>query len=113
MRLACSKKPKCRFSCAEAHLELLFSGLDIPKHNEPAYPVEAYGHGHIEKIIQILENTPTQVTQGKIVLFSATIQSFLMDKNQRKQKKEASYNKVSFKSLSGPVSIGDQWSITF
>ena len=41
------------------------TGLDIAKHNEPAYPVEAYGHGHIEKIIQILENTPTQVTQGK------------------------------------------------
>ena len=46
----------------------MFSGLDIPKHNEPAYPVEAYGHGHIEKIIQILENTPTQVTQGKMLL---------------------------------------------
>ncbi|KAJ8305891.1 hypothetical protein KUTeg_016436 [Tegillarca granosa] len=39
-------------------------GLDIPKHNEPAYPVEAYGHGHIEKILQIMENHPTQVTQG-------------------------------------------------
>ncbi|XP_062592526.1 putative ammonium transporter 1 isoform X1 [Saccostrea cucullata] len=39
-------------------------GLDIPKHNEPAYPVEAYGHGHIERLIQILENNPTVVTQG-------------------------------------------------
>ena len=47
------------------------TGLDIAKHNEPAYPVEAYGHGHIEKIIQILENTPTQVTQGKsFILFT-------------------------------------------
>lgn len=44
--------------------EIEMKGLDIPKHNEPAYPVEAYGHGHIEKIIQILENTPTQVTQA-------------------------------------------------
>ncbi|KAL3873257.1 hypothetical protein ACJMK2_036395 [Sinanodonta woodiana] len=44
--------------------ELELKGLDIPKHNEPAYPVEAYGHGHIEKIIQILENTPIEVTQG-------------------------------------------------
>ena len=70
------EKPECRFSFADAHLELLFSGLDIPKHNEPAYPVEAYGHGHIEKIIQILENTPTQVTQGKIVFFSALVPSF-------------------------------------
>ena len=28
-------------------------GLDIPKHNEPAYPFEAYGHGHVEKIMQM------------------------------------------------------------
>lgn len=40
-------------------------GLDIPKHNEPAYPVEAYGHGHIEKILQILDRAgPVKVTQG-------------------------------------------------
>lgn len=39
-------------------------GLDIPKHNEPAYPVEAYGHGHIERLIQILENNPMVVTQS-------------------------------------------------
>ncbi|XP_078334916.1 putative ammonium transporter 1 isoform X1 [Crassostrea virginica] len=39
-------------------------GLDIPKHNEPAYPVEAYGHGHIERLLQILENNPMVVTQG-------------------------------------------------
>lgn len=40
-------------------------GLDIPKHNEPAYPVEAYGHGHIEKILQVLEGAgPIKVTQG-------------------------------------------------
>ena len=24
---------------------LLFLGLDIPKHGEPAYPLESYGHG--------------------------------------------------------------------
>lgn len=41
-------------------------GLDIALHQEPAYPVEAYGHGHIEKIIQILEYTPAQVIQGKL-----------------------------------------------
>lgn len=40
-------------------------GLDIPKHNEPAYPVEAYGHGHIEKILQILgKSGPMKVTQA-------------------------------------------------
>lgn len=43
----------------------LSSGLDIPKHNEPAYPVEAYGHGHIERLLQILENNPMVVTQGR------------------------------------------------
>ncbi|XP_052801078.1 putative ammonium transporter 1 isoform X2 [Mya arenaria] len=40
-------------------------GLDIPKHNEPAYPVEAYGHGHIEKILQMLDKAgPVKVTQA-------------------------------------------------
>nr|ATC20499.1 ammonium transporter 1 [Tridacna squamosa] len=43
--------------------EIELKGLDIPKHNEPAYPVEAYGHGHIEKILQIMESNPTYVTQ--------------------------------------------------
>ncbi|KAL4225498.1 ammonium transmembrane transporter [Mactra antiquata] len=33
--------------------EIEMRGLDIPKHNEPAYPVEAYGHGHTESILQI------------------------------------------------------------
>lgn len=27
------------------------AGLDIPKHGEPAYPLESYGHGWVEKII--------------------------------------------------------------
>lgn len=46
-------------------LETLFSGLDIPKHNEPAYPMEAYGHGHIENIVQVLDNAgPLKVKQG-------------------------------------------------
>ncbi|XP_060576141.1 putative ammonium transporter 1 isoform X2 [Ruditapes philippinarum] len=40
-------------------------GLDIPKHNEPAYPVEAYGHGHIENILQIFDKSgPVKVTQA-------------------------------------------------
>ncbi|XP_052262886.1 putative ammonium transporter 1 [Dreissena polymorpha] len=39
-------------------------GLDIPKHAEPAYPVEAYGHGHVEKLMQILDTSgPFIVTQ--------------------------------------------------
>ncbi|KAK3101388.1 hypothetical protein FSP39_003194 [Pinctada imbricata] len=41
--------------------EIEEKGLDIPKHKEPAYPVEAYGHGHIEKLIQILENHPREI----------------------------------------------------
>jgi len=36
--------------------ELEKKGLDIPKHGEPAYPLESYGHGYLEKIITILEN---------------------------------------------------------
>lgn len=44
--------------------EIEEKGLDIPKHNEPAYPVESYGHGHIEKLIQFLESKPMIVTQG-------------------------------------------------
>lgn len=48
-------------------------GLDIPKHNEPAYPVEAYGHGHIERLIQILENNPTVVTQGRSLVSNNSI----------------------------------------
>ncbi|KAK3579883.1 hypothetical protein CHS0354_029245 [Potamilus streckersoni] len=39
-------------------------GLDIPRHKEPGYPVESYGHGHVEKIIQILESTPMEIFQG-------------------------------------------------
>ncbi|KAK3103680.1 hypothetical protein FSP39_020979 [Pinctada imbricata] len=41
--------------------ELEEKGLDIPKHKEPAYPVEAYGHGHIEQLIQIMENQPKEL----------------------------------------------------
>ncbi|XP_012937656.1 putative ammonium transporter 1 [Aplysia californica] len=36
--------------------ELERKGLDIPKHGEPAYPLESYGHGYLEKIMTILEN---------------------------------------------------------
>jgi len=35
--------------------EIEIKGLDIPKHNEPAYPLESYGHGHIEQIMQVLD----------------------------------------------------------
>ncbi|XP_071100410.1 putative ammonium transporter 1 isoform X1 [Haliotis cracherodii] len=31
-------------------------GLDIPKHGEPAYPMESYGHGWVEHILQVLED---------------------------------------------------------
>lgn len=54
----------------------LYLGLDIPKHNEPAYPVEAYGHGHIEKLIQILETQPMVVTQGNQLVFLAKSSQF-------------------------------------
>ncbi|CAL1540117.1 unnamed protein product [Lymnaea stagnalis] len=36
--------------------ETELKGLDIPKHGEPAYPLEAYGHGYFEKILTVLEN---------------------------------------------------------
>ncbi|KAK6191639.1 hypothetical protein SNE40_003278 [Patella caerulea] len=36
--------------------ELEAKGLDIPKHGEPAYPTEAYGHGWEEKLAKILEH---------------------------------------------------------
>ncbi|KAK0060326.1 ammonium transporter 1, partial [Biomphalaria pfeifferi] len=36
--------------------EVEMKGLDISGHNEPAYPLETYGHGHLEKIITILED---------------------------------------------------------
>ncbi|KAL3841506.1 hypothetical protein ACJMK2_019640 [Sinanodonta woodiana] len=44
--------------------DIELKGLDIPRHKEPGYPVESYGHGHVEKIIQILESTPMEVFQG-------------------------------------------------
>ena len=48
---------------------VVISGLDIPKHNEPAYPVEAYGHGHVEKILQMLDQAgPCKVVQSKYKL---------------------------------------------
>nr|KAG5700295.1 hypothetical protein BaRGS_002641 [Batillaria attramentaria] len=40
-------------------------GLDIPKHGEPAYPLESYGHGHIERVMRILESGQLQyIMQG-------------------------------------------------
>ncbi|CAL1540120.1 unnamed protein product [Lymnaea stagnalis] len=45
--------------------EMELKGLDIPKHNEPAYPLESYGHGYLEKIITILEDGQlSHVNQG-------------------------------------------------
>nr|KAG5700987.1 hypothetical protein BaRGS_022698 [Batillaria attramentaria] len=41
--------------------ELESKGLDIPKHGEPAYPLEAYGHGHVERILKILESGQSQI----------------------------------------------------
>ncbi|KAK7098148.1 putative ammonium transporter 1 isoform X2 [Littorina saxatilis] len=35
-------------------------GLDIPKHGEPAYPLESYGHGHIEKVLRMVESGQLQ-----------------------------------------------------
>lgn len=36
--------------------ELERKGLDIPKHGEPAYPLESYGHGHTEVILTVSHN---------------------------------------------------------
>ncbi|XP_059178366.1 putative ammonium transporter 1 [Physella acuta] len=45
--------------------EMEMKGLDIPKHGEPAYPLEAYGHGYFEKILAVVENGQlSQVDQG-------------------------------------------------
>ncbi|CAL1528307.1 unnamed protein product, partial [Lymnaea stagnalis] len=30
--------------------EIEKKGLDIARHSQPAYPLEAYGHGHVEDI---------------------------------------------------------------
>ncbi|XP_063401087.1 putative ammonium transporter 1 [Mytilus trossulus] len=74
---------KC-FGVLRVSREIEDKGLDIPKHNEPAYPVEAYGHGHIEKLIQILETQTMVVTQGYSKMAykneSFTIESEFQDK---------------------------------
>ncbi|CAG5135011.1 unnamed protein product [Candidula unifasciata] len=36
--------------------EIERKGLDVPKYGGPAYPLDAYGHGHVEKIPTVLEN---------------------------------------------------------
>ncbi|KAH9518757.1 ammonium transporter Amt1 [Bulinus truncatus] len=47
--------------------EMEIKGLDIPKHNEPAYPLETYGHGHTEKILTISDDGQlSHVKQGYI-----------------------------------------------
>ncbi|CAG5130740.1 unnamed protein product, partial [Candidula unifasciata] len=38
------------------NLDMEKKGLDIPKHGEPAYPLESYGHGYIEQILIVAEN---------------------------------------------------------
>ncbi|KAH9518759.1 ammonium transporter Amt1 [Bulinus truncatus] len=45
--------------------EIEMKGLDIPKHGEPAYPLEAYGHGYFEKILAVVDNGQlSQMEQG-------------------------------------------------
>ncbi|XP_033752653.1 putative ammonium transporter 1 isoform X1 [Pecten maximus] len=48
--------------------EYEFKGLDIPKHGEPAYPVESYGHGWEEK-----GDTLRSMIKGSTTAFSKTI----------------------------------------
>ncbi|BFZ05253.1 hypothetical protein BsWGS_08292 [Bradybaena similaris] len=36
--------------------EMEIKGLDIPKHGEPAYPLESYGHGYTENITTVMED---------------------------------------------------------
>ena len=49
------------------------TGLDIPKHGEPAYPADAYGHGWGEKgdslfdlVTLAVKSTPKLTNQGII-----------------------------------------------
>lgn len=52
-------------------------GLDIPKHGEPAYPLESYGHGHIERILRILESGQLHTSQqGCFSVFSTEVNGF-------------------------------------
>ncbi|XP_021342612.1 putative ammonium transporter 1 isoform X2 [Mizuhopecten yessoensis] len=54
---------KC-FGLLRVPREIEEKGLDIPKHGEPAYPAEAYGHGHVEHIMQVMQKTPKSVVQS-------------------------------------------------
>ena len=36
----------------------MFTGLDIPKHGEPAYPLSAYGHGWATDASDVERNGP-------------------------------------------------------
>ena len=52
---------RTEYSQALCYLQYVcFPGLDIPKHGEPAYPMESYGHGHIETVLRILESGQLQ-----------------------------------------------------
>ncbi|KAH9513748.1 ammonium transporter Amt1 [Bulinus truncatus] len=42
--------------------EIEKKGLDIARHNQPAYPLEAYGHGHVEEIKRV-------TSDGKLASF--------------------------------------------
>ena len=48
---------------------LCVAGLDIPKHGEPAYPWESYGHGWTEKSFQLSKTGELhELSHGKSVL---------------------------------------------
>ncbi|CAG5124631.1 unnamed protein product [Candidula unifasciata] len=36
--------------------DMEIKGLDIPKHGEPAYPLESYGHGYTENITTVMDD---------------------------------------------------------
>ena len=46
---------------------VLFAGLDIPKHGEPAYPIEAYGHGWEEKGDTLMSMMKSTVKSAAVV----------------------------------------------
>ena len=53
------------------HPDFFSTGLDIPKHGEPAYPADAYGHGWGEKgdslfdlVTLAVKSTPKLTNQG-------------------------------------------------
>jgi len=41
------------FNMLRVSVDLEYKGLDIPKHGEPAYPRESYGHGYHEHVLRM------------------------------------------------------------